>query len=103
MGNSAHLKLRNLIIFINQNLNLVSEDGCEKYELLSMRKVLEHLVKSHKPLLGEVGYICEGCTHVITHTFNKLGNMSKQVSCSQAVDKLCSGFSKLLEQMQSSC
>ncbi|CAB4041248.1 Ribonuclease 3, partial [Paramuricea clavata] len=31
----------------------VSDDGCEKYELLSMRKVFEHLLKSHKPLITE--------------------------------------------------
>ena len=53
--------------FINQNLNLVSDDGCEKYELLSMRKVLEHLVKSHKPLLNEVGWVCEVSTYVNMH------------------------------------
>ena len=30
-----------------------SNDGCEEYELLSMRKVFEHLIKSRKPLITE--------------------------------------------------
>jgi hypothetical protein len=37
---------------------LVTDDGCEKYELLSMGKVFEHLLKSRKPLITEVGRIC---------------------------------------------
>lgn len=45
----------NVISYIRSvSIFSVSKDGVEKYELLSMRKVLEHLIKSHEPLISKV-------------------------------------------------